>query len=489
MKVTTEQYRRVAAREMADEYTQGFLKLLPARLAERRKTAFADFADPAAARAAGAAIRAGALENLPQLLTDFEKNAKAAGARVFWARDAAAANKYIVDTARENGISGVTKGKSMITEELGLNQALAENGIHAWETDLGEFITQLLACPPFHIVGPALNIPVGRISEIFLEKGLIAEPEHDPVQLGLAARRFLREKFRHLEMGITGVNLAAADSGTLINVENEGNIRLSKSRPRIQVAVMSLEKVVADMPDAMHLIRLLCRSCTGQQVSAYVSMDTGPKKNDEIDGPEQLHIVILDNGRTRIYENPVTRQALRCIRCGACLNACPVYGQIGGYPYGWAYSGPMGQVLSPLLLGFARTRDLFSACTLCGKCRDVCPAGIDHPELMRYYRHKDAAGDPDFRGTGAPRLEKAVYGAYAIIAGNPALWRVFGAMARRAVNCYARGNTIGKGPGVLKGWFAFRDLPAPPDRSFRDQWKRRSPAPHSAKPASGRKKP
>ncbi len=473
MKITTEQYKKIAAREMADEYTQLFLKVLPARLAERRKTAFADFEDPEAAKKTGAAIRAEALENLPALLSEFEKNARAKGARIFWAEDAESANRYIVKTAIDNNVSYVAKGKSMITEELGLNEALAENGIQAWETDLGEFITQLLGRPPFHIVGPAINIPVEQISDIFLEKGIISEAEHDPVQLGLAARRFLRERFRRLEMGITGVNMAVAESGTLINVENEGNIRLSKSSPRIQVAVMSMEKLVAAMTDALHLIRLLCRSATGQAISAYVSMDTGPAKEDEIDGPEQLHIVILDNGRSKIYRDPVTRQALRCIRCGACLNACPIYGKIGGYPYGWAYSGPMGQVVSPLLLGFERTRDLFEACTLCGKCRDICPVGIDHPELMLYYRHKNAAADPDLKGAGETWTQRTAYEAYTQIAGHPALWRIFGGVLRRVLNIYARGDKIESGPGALEGWFKSRDLPAAPSESFRSLWRKK----------------
>ncbi|MFW6297116.1 MAG: lactate utilization protein B [Desulfosalsimonas sp.] len=474
MKIATEKYRQTAAREMGDAYTQSFLKTLPQRLAERRKVAFEDYIDPEAARRAGAVIRARALDDLPRLLETFEKNAKAKGARVFWAKDAQSANAYIARTALDNKISYVAKGKSMITEELGLNEALAENGIKAWETDLGEFITQLLGRPPFHIVGPALNIPVEQISDIFLEKGVISQPEHDPVQLGLAARRFLRKGFQNLEMGITGVNIAVAETGTLINVENEGNIRMSKSCPRIQVAVMSLEKVVENTEDALCLIRLLCRSCTGQKIGAYVSMDTGPKRENEIDGPEELHIVILDNGRTRIYRDPATREALRCIRCGGCLNACPVYGTIGGYPYGWAYSGPMGQVLTPLLLGFDRTRDLFEACTLCGKCRSVCPVGIDHPELMLYYRRKNASADPVLKGTGTPIHQRAMYSAYAHIASHPSLWRASGAILRRALGRYASGDKIEKGPKALEGWFKSRNLPAAPAESFHGKWKEKS---------------
>ena len=470
MKVRTSQYRQIAAREMADAHTRRFLRLLPVRLAQRRKAAFADYVNPAAAMRAGAAIRAKSLENLPALLETFETNARASGAKVFWAQDADQANRYIIDTAKENGVSVVTKGKSMISEETGLNEALSEAGIETWETDLGEFITQLLERPPFHIVGPAINIPVERISEIFQEKGVIDSPESDPVRLGLSARRFLRNRFRAAGMGITGVNMAVAETGTLINVENEGNIRFCKSAPRIQVSVMSLEKVVETLSEALELLRLLCRSSTGQLMSAYVSMDCGPKKQDELDGPEQLHIVILDNGRSRIYQDPVTRNALQCIRCGACLNACPVYGQIGGYPYGWAYSGPMGQVVSPLLLGLSATRDLFKSCTLCGTCRDICPAGVDHPKLMLHYRSRDVEADPLLDGSGSSLPEKTMVSAYVKAASHPALWEAAGRGLRSALNLRAKHGVIESGPGVFKNWFQSRDLPEGPSRSFRSLW-------------------
>jgi L-lactate dehydrogenase complex protein LldF len=460
MEIKTQQYRQVAVREMADEYTRQFLKLLPARLAERRKTAFADFADPQAAMKAGAAIRARAMENLPSLLETFEKNATEAGAHIHWAQDAAEANACIVKIAKENNISYVAKGKSMITEELGLNQALLQNGIQAWETDLGEFITQLMDRPPFHIVGPAINIPVDQISDVFVKNGVISSPETDPVRLGMAARKFLRQKFRDLKMGIVGVNMAVAESGTIINVENEGNIRLSKSCPEIQVAVMSLEKVVETFADAFQLLRLLCRSSTGQALGAYVSMDTGPKKKDEIDGPEALHIVILDNGRTRIYQNPETRQVLQCIRCGSCLNACPIYGKIGGYPYGWAYSGPMGQILTPLLLGFEKTQDLFKSCTLCGRCRHFCPVGIDHPKVICYLRSRNVMGNPVFNGKGEKFNERLAYGFYLHAASHKILWELSGRILRRILNRRAVNGQIKAGPKLFSGWFAHRNLPA-----------------------------
>ena len=249
-------------------------------------------------------IRAEAIDRLPALLKQFEARAEANGIRVFWARDGREANHYILELARQRGVRIVTKGKSMVTEETGLNELLTENGVEVWETDLGEFITQLLKRPPFHIVGPAINIPAEKVRDIFMEKGVLDVPTTDPVQLGRAARRFLREKFRRVDMGITGVNMAVAETGTIINVENEGNIRFSKSSPRIQVSVMTIEKVVPTLGDAMHLLRVLCRSCTGQPISAYATLDNGPRRPEELDGPEELHVVILDNGRSQSLSGP-----------------------------------------------------------------------------------------------------------------------------------------------------------------------------------------
>ncbi len=358
--------------------------------------------------ACGAAIRAEVLARLPELLEEFEKNAKANGMKVVWARDDKEANEFIKNLAKEKGIKYVTKGKSMVTEETALNELLEKNGIEVWETDLGEFIAQQLHRPPFHIVGPAINVPVEEVRDLFIEKIGLKEPTLDPVQLGYAARLFLRDKFHHVQMGITGVNMAVAETGTIINVENEGNIRFTKSSPPVQVSVMSLEKVIPTMKDALHMVRLLCRNCTGQRLSVYVSMDSGPKKKDEIDGPEELYIVIVDNGRSKIYQDAKAREALRCIRCGACLVACPVWRQIGGYAYGWAYSGPMGQVLNPMLLGLEKTQELYRASTLCGACKSFCPVGIDHPSLFLYYRAKDVLGDPKFQERGPPLDGKAV---------------------------------------------------------------------------------
>jgi L-lactate dehydrogenase complex protein LldF len=312
---------------------------------------------------------------------------------------------------------------------------------------------------------------VEEVRDLFMAKANLKEPTLDPVQLGYAARLFLRDKFHHVQMGITGVNIAVAETGTIINVENEGNIRLTKSSPKIQVSVMSLEKVVPTMKDALHMIRLLSRNCTGQKLTAYVSMDSGPKKKDEIDGPEELFIVIIDNGRTKIYQDLKARDALRCIRCAACLNICPVYGQIGGYAYGWAYSGPMGQILNPLLLGLDRTQDLYRATTLCGACKSVCPVGINHPSMFLYYRARDVLGDPYWRGIKRSGSEARFFQAWGSAVTRAWLWNMGIRMVRPFINKDAQRGVIRKMKGPFHGWFRTRDLPAMAKKTFHDRWK------------------
>jgi L-lactate dehydrogenase complex protein LldF len=472
MEIKTEKFNELAKKELKDSRTRTFLKLMPPVLRQKREIGLATLPDVPAAMAYAAAIRAEAIARLPELLEEFEKNALANGAKVFWARDDREANEYIKNLALERGVKYVTKGKSMVTEETALNELLSKNGVEAWETDLGEFIAQQLHRPPFHIVGPAINVPVEEIRDLFMEKAGMKEPTLDPVQLGYAARVFLRDKFHHVEMGITGVNIAVAETGSIINVENEGNIRFTKSSPRTQVSVMSLEKVVPTMKDALHLLRLLCRSCTGQKLSAYVSMDSGPKKKDEIDGPEELFIVIVDNGRSGIYQDLKARDALRCIRCAACLNICPVYRQIGGYAYGWAYSGPMGQVLNPLLLGLRRTQDLYRASTLCGACKSVCPVGIDHPSMFLYYRSKDVLSDSEMKGKKRPWAEEKFFRMWSRAATHPWLWNLGVGMVRPVLNKDARDGVIRKAKGPFAGWFRTRDFPAMTGTPFHERWKK-----------------
>jgi len=472
MEIKTEQFTELAKKELKNDRQRLFLKLIPPVMRMKREAGFGTLPDAPAAMACGAAIRAEAMARLPELLEEFEKNATANGMKVVWTRDDKEANEFIRNLAKEKGIQYVTKGKSMVTEETALNEVLEEHGIEVWETDLGEFIAQQLHRTPFHIVGPAINVPVEEVRDLFIEKIGLKEPTLDPVQLGYAARLFLRDKFHHVKMGITGVNMAVAETGTIINVENEGNIRFTKASPPIQVSVMSLEKVIPTMKDALHLVRLLCRSCTGQRLSVYVSMDSGPKKKDEIDGPEELYIVIVDNGRSKIYQDVKAREVLRCIRCGACLAGCPVWRQIGGYAYGWAYSGPMGQVLNPVLLGLDKTQELYRASTLCGACKSICPVGIDHPSLFLYYRSKDVLEDPIFKSKDRPWAERQFFRIWSFAASAPWLWNLGVRMARPFINKDARDGIISKTIGPSAGWFRKRDLPSMAGFTFHDRWKK-----------------
>jgi len=469
MKIKTDKFVESAKKELGNSHTRNLLKMMSFAIASLRQGSMATFPDPSAALDLGRAIRSEAIERLPELLEEFEKNAVASGATVLWARDAKEANEIILKIATERDIKYVTKGKSMVTEEIGLNDALAESGIEVFESDLGEFIAQQLQRPPFHIVGPAINVPVEEICDIFMEKADMKEPTHDPVELGAAARRFLRDKFHHLELGITGVNIAVAETGTIVNVENEGNIRLTKSSPRTQVSVMTLEKVVPTMRDAVHILRMLCRNCTGQRISAYVSMDTGPRQSGEIDGPEELFIVIVDNGRSDFYDDPQAREALRCIRCGACMYGCPVYGKIGGYPYGWAYSGPMGQVLNPLLLGLDKTQDLYRACSMCGECKLICPSGIDHPSMFLSYRARDVEQDRKYGGKPRPLKESASMGIFTWATRRAGRWNLGAKTVRPFFNRYAKDGIVSKAASALDGWFKSRDLPAMPEKTFHER--------------------
>ena len=469
MEIKTQEFVASASRELKNSRSRMFLNRLAPYFALSCTTGMRTFSDPKAAIEYGRAIRADVIARMPELLEQFETNAKASGAKVIWAKNAAEANEFILNLAQEHGVKYVTKGKSMVTEEMGLNDFLKNNGIEPFETDLGEFIIQQLGRPPFHIVGPAINLPVEEIRDLFIAKGVIAEPTTDRIKLGAAARAYLRDKFRHLQMGITGVNMAVADSGVILNVENEGNIRLIKSSPQIQVSIMSLEKVVPTISDAMHLLRLLCRHCTGQKLSSYISMDCGPKKNDEIDGPEELYIIILDNGRSEIYGDLKSREALRCIRCGACLNTCPVYGKIGGYPYGWAYSGPMGQVLNPLLLGLEKTYDLYHATTLCGACKAVCPAGIDHPGLFLHYRTKKVhEGKKRFLDKQAAFFNLWGWGIT-----DSVRWKLGVKLLRPLINHFVKDGVVRKMVKPLDGWFKSRNLPAMAKQTFHERWEKR----------------
>jgi L-lactate dehydrogenase complex protein LldF len=485
MKAGENRFRELALQGLGDEYSRVFLRLLSDGFAILRRIGMASFEDPEGALERSRSIRAYSVERMPELLEEFEANAEAKGAKVLWAEDGLQACETVLGLAMDRGVSFVAKGKSMITEEIGLNKHLEKNGVKVLETDLGEFITQLMGLMPFHLVGPAINVPPEKIGSAFLEKGLICEHTSDAVRLGRAVREHLRERFRRLDMGVVGVNMAVAATGTVVNVENEGNIRMIKSSPRTLVAVMSPEKVVPTMQDALHLLRVLCRNCTGQKIAGSVTFDTGPAAPGEKDGPEELYIIIVDNGRSTIYQSPLTRQVLRCIRCGACMNTCPVYTRIGGYPYGDVYTGPMGVVLTPLLCGLEDTSDLYGACTLCGACRDVCPAGIDHPALVTAYREQARMSRRSRNVTGAGLLGEALLAAFGLVASGPRAWSATVAAARLARRLLGDELMARVSPGGLQAWLSCRDLPPAADLTFHEWWRLHKGGAHPCKEGEG----
>jgi L-lactate dehydrogenase complex protein LldF len=345
-----------------------------------------------ALRQAGHDIRLHTLNHLDHYLTRLENQVGEAGGIVHWARDAAEAKQIVLDIAREHNVKRAVKVKSMATEEIGLNHALQDNGISVLETDLGEFIIQLAGVGPSHIIVPAVHLTKEGIAELFTQKlGVDAPP--DPLKLCALARTRLREEFLSADLGISGANFLVAATGTLVIVTNEGNGRMCTTLPPLHIAVVGIDKVVPDWESVNVLLKLLPRSATGQKMSAYTSFITGPRRSSEEGGPKEFHLVLLDNGRTRTLKDEVTRETLLCIRCGVCLNVCPVYNNVGGHAYGFAYSGPIGSILSPQLLGMNTAADLPFASSLCGACAEYCPVKIPIPEILLRLRRRAVEGD------------------------------------------------------------------------------------------------
>jgi L-lactate dehydrogenase complex protein LldF len=421
-------------------------------------------------RQAASDIRAHTLLHLDGYLEQLERRVAEAGGHVHWARDAAEACRIVVDIARRNNVKTAVKAKSMATEEIGLNHAMEEAGIRALETDLGEYIIQLAGTGPSHIIVPAVHLTKEEIAALFKEKLDIDAPA-DPIGLAAIARRKLREEFLSAEMGISGANFLVAETGTLVIITNEGNGRMCTTMPDLHVAVAGIDKVVPDWDSLTVLLKLLARSATGQKISTYTSFITGPRRAAGENGPKEFHLVLLDNGRSRIVRDPVAREVLKCIRCGCCLNVCPVYKNVGGFAYGWFISGPIGAILSPQLLGTQVGRELPYASSLCGACADVCPVKIPIPKILLHLRHRVAEGD-DIDGPAAPRMLRvsAKLSAWAI--GTPWLYRLGTRLLPIVQAPFRRGGWLPALPPPLNRWTKARPLPAFRAR-FRQWWKNR----------------
>jgi L-lactate dehydrogenase complex protein LldF len=458
-------FDRAVRDALADGQLRGALRQATTLFAERRRAALATEPEWEAARDRARAIKDETLLHLDRYLEQFAASAERAGARVHWACDADQACDIIAGIAAARGARTVVKSKSMASEEIHLNAALARRGIEPVETDLGEYIVQLAGETPSHIVVPAIHKTKRQIAALFAEK-LGIEPSDDVATLTAAARRALRRRFAEADLGISGVNFAVAETGTILILENEGNARLTTTLPRTHVALMGIEKVIPRFADLEVFLRLLPRSGTGQALTAYQSLLTGTKQSPDEEGPEELHIVMFDNGRSRMLASAVTRQTLACIRCGACLNACPVYRQIGGHAYGSVYAGPIGAVLTPQLFGIASAAALPYASSLCGACRDVCPVKIDIPAVLLHLRGEVVAHRVGSGGVA----ERLAFWGYAAVMARP---RLFEWMAR-AVRSLQRVVGIGLLRRIvppLAAWSGGRDLPPVAPRSFREQWR------------------
>jgi L-lactate dehydrogenase complex protein LldF len=454
---------------LQDQQLRPALARLKTHFAHGRSLAAARFGDFEALRERGAHIRDSALSHLDELLETFERNVTARGGHVHWARDAAEARTIILDILREQGARTVLKGKSMVSEEIALNPHLEANGVRPVETDLGEYIVQLRREPPTHIIAPAFHLSKEQVADTFRASHTELDPARSLVEraaLVAEARRILRAEFESADAGITGANFLSAAEGAAVLVTNEGNGDLTRLLPRTHIVLTGIEKVVAGLGDVAVLLRLLTRSATGQDISSYVTIMSGPRAAEETDGPENFHVVLLDNGRSRLLGTEA-HDVLRCIRCGACLNHCPVYGAVGGHAYGTTYPGPIGAALNPELLGVATAHHHPNASTFCGRCAEVCPVKIPLPKIMRYWRARE------YEAGLAPKSSIFGLSLWSFAARRPWLYRIVARLAACALKWRGGGTGRVRAFPMASGWFAVRDLPTPAGRTFHDLWRAR----------------
>jgi L-lactate dehydrogenase complex protein LldF len=465
---TSPQFKQNAARALNDDQLQKALGNVKQGFIDKRQMAADKLPEFEALRDAARDIKNHTLEHLDLYLEAYEEKVKASGGHVHFARDAAEARDIILSICRDAGAKTVTKGKSMISEEIEINHHLEANGIRPVETDLGEYIIQLRNELPSHIIAPAVHLNATQVEEDFRRVHTHLDAKRDlsePVQLLTEARAVLRERFLAADVGITGANFLVAETGTSIIVTNEGNGDLTQILPKTHIVLASIEKLVPTLEDVSQLLRVLARSATGQELSVYTTFSTGPRRSADADGPENYHVVILDNGRSSML-GTAFEEMLRCIRCGACMNHCPVYHAVGGHAYGWVYPGPMGAVLTPSLIGVDQAGHLPNASTFCGRCESVCPVRIPLPKLMRHWRERE------FERHLTPATVRSGLKFWGFFAKRPALYRFAtrAAMGALALAGGRRGR-FGWLP-MAKGWTKYRDFPAPQGETFQQRWKR-----------------
>ena len=416
-------------------------------------------------------IKRHTVDNLDYYLELFTERVSHNGGQVHFAKDAVEANAIIAGLVRTRGVKLVTKGKSMVSEEIHLNRTLGDMGVETVETDLGEYIIQLADETPFHLIAPAMHKTRQDVSILFGQK--INRPNLVEIEdMARVARETLREKLFNADMGITGANFLVAETGSLVIVTNEGNGRFCTSAPAVHVALTGMEKVIPSLEDLAIFLRLLPRAATGQSMTSYVSIVSGPRGTNDEDGPEEFHVVIVDNGRSRLLRDPALRESLYCIRCGACLNACPVYRKVGGHAYGWVYPGPIGAVVSPALVGLKEASDLPYASSLCGACREVCPVKINIPHMLLRLRSLLAEGDGG-KEHGAKLWERLLARGYYWLMSSPSRLSLLHAAGRLIQAPVTRNGKIKSIPiPPFSRWTQYKDLPALPPKSFRQIWER-----------------
>jgi len=467
MHLTARNFKENAREALADPQLQRALGNVRFNFIDKRAKAAAALPEFEELREAARLVKNHALDNLDVYLEAYEARVTAAGGHVHYAETAAHARDLILAICRRVGAHSVTKGKSMISEEIGLNEHLEKNGITPVETDLGEYIIQLRGEVPSHIIAPAVHVNQDQVEADFRRVHTHLPPDRDltePTSLLAEARAILRDRFLAADVGVTGANFLIAETGTSVIVTNEGNGDLTQILPRIHIVIASIEKIVPTLEDVATILRVLARSATGQDMSVYTTFSTGPRRPGDPDGPEEYHVVILDNGRTSMLGTDY-QEMLRCIRCGACMNHCPIYHAVGGHAYGATYPGPMGAVLDPAIFGLENTRHLPNASTFCGRCESVCPMKIPLPKLMRHWREKE------FERALAPAVQRWGLRTWAFFATRPALYRLAMRVAMAMLGAAGRRRGRFKSLPLASGWTKHRDMPAPAGRTFMDQYK------------------
>jgi L-lactate dehydrogenase complex protein LldF len=460
MNLTPKLFKTYASKSVKNPRLRRTYQLATSYALKHREESVREVPEWEALRERAHRIKEEAIHHLDGYLEILERKVVDNGGKVYWARDGEEACNYILQVARRIKARTVVKSKSMTTEEIGISHVLEKHGVEAVETDLGEYIVQLAREMPSHIIAPALHKTRQEVGELFSKKLGIPYTQV-PEELCEVARRILRQKFLSAELGISGVNFAVADTGTVVIVENEGNARLTTSMPKVHIAVMGLEKVIPSFVDLPIFLKLLPISSTGQKQSSYVSFISSARRPGELDGPEEFHLLILDNGRTEILADPKMRESLFCIRCGACLNTCPVYQRVGGHAYGSIYSGPIGAVLTPLFQGIETAKDLPYASSLCGACSNICPVKIDIHHMLLWLRKQVA----EQRQT--PWRERFMMKLYLAGMKDSTLYSIGSRLLRAALTLSGRKSK----PLQVPGWTETRDFPPLADKSFKQLWK------------------